>query len=415
MQTRTSISLLTICSVFAGFSAEAAPVPVPVAPQSPFELSVSGLIGYDDNLYLVDTGGLKDIGSTVSAAAVKISAKFPTGVSFVYAPTVSTYWDESKEDNVKHVLSAVWIKKLDALSMNTAIEFALVDGDGRGVNYGAYGSAFSTASPRERRDQWQNKSDLALRYDTVAGFVRGVGKLQYWDMLTAAAGTANYVDRYDIQGGLDFGRSFTKGGPEYYLGYRNGYQFQDNDFNSVSRKNASNHYDRYLVGVEGKLRTDLKLNAQAGWAIHSYAESALVYAGTHREEGLYTDVALTWTVNPNDELQFKTAQCRTVSSTGTNSFLSSLYQVAWKHLINKQWSTNLTGRLSEAEYSPAARDDFDYAAILGVTYNVTANLSGTFTLSQNLGLNNHNAISGATEKDREFEREFVSLALTWKL
>ncbi|MCX6937826.1 MAG: outer membrane beta-barrel protein [Verrucomicrobia bacterium] len=415
MRTHTSTSFLTICSLLAGFSAAAAPAPATATAKSPYELSLSGSLGYDDDLYLVDTGLLKNTGSALTTVSAKISARFASGVTLTYTPTVSTFWDESKEDNVKHLLAAAWTQKLDAFSVNAAAEFALVDGDSRGVNYGVCGSAFSTAAPRERRDQWQNKSDLALRYDTAAGFVRGVGKLQYWDMLTAAAGTANYVDRYDIQGGLDFGRSFAKGGPECYLGYRKGYQFQDNDFNPASRKNASNRYDRYLVGAEGKLRAGLKLNAQAGWAIHDYADSALVYAGTHREEGLYTDVALTWTVNPNDELQFKTAQGRTFSSTGTNSVLVSSYQVAWKHTLNKQWSTHLTGRLSEAEYAPAARDDLDYAAILGVTYNVNAKLSSTLTASQDLGLNNHNAISGVTEQNREFKRAFVSLAANWKL
>lgn len=415
MKSQIWICLLAAFSIIQGLNSANAAGSATLPIKAPYEVSLASTVGYDDNLYLVNNGGLKDRGSMLYAVSAKIAAKTDHGVSVSYAPTITRFSDESKEDHVKHVLSSAWTKKVDNLSLNTVTDLTFVDGDGSGVDYGPYGSAFSTVAPRERRDQWQNKSDLALRYDAAAGFVRGVGKLQYWDMRTAAVGAANYVDRYDIQGGVDFGRSFRKDGPEYYLGYRSGYQFQDNDYNPATRKNASNHYARYLVGVEGKLRPGLKLNAQAGWAVHNYAESELIYPGTQCEEGLYTDIAVTWSANLSDEFQFKTTRCRTFSTVSSSSVLASLYQLAWQHSYSKKWRSVLTGRVAEAEYSPAARDDLDYSVVLVVTYDFNPRVSGAFTASKDLGLNNHNAISGVTEKNREFERTFASFTLSWKI
>ena len=415
MKARSWINLFTAFSFFQGLNtahaASAANSPI----KAPYEVSLSSTVGYDDNLYLVNNGGLKDRGSALYAVSAKITGKVVSGVSVSYVPTVTKFSGESNEDNVKHVLSSAWTQKVDNLSVVTVTDLTFVDGDDGGIDYGPYGSAFSTVAPRERRDQWQNKSDLALRYDAATGFVRGVGKLQYWDMRTAAVGTANYVDRYDIQGGVDLGRSLRKDGPEYYLGYRSGYQFQDNDYNPASHKNASNHYTRYLLGVEGKLRPGLKLNAQTGWAVHNYSESPLIYSGNQREQGLYSDIAVTWSANLSDEFQFKTTRCRTFSTVSSSSVLASVHQLAWQHSYSNKWRCVLTGRVAEAEYSPAARDDLDYSVVVVMTYDFNTSVSGAFTASKDFGLNNHNAISGVTEKNREFERAFASFTLSWKI
>ena len=377
-------------------------------------------MGYDSSLYLSDQGPLGNVGSTTTTISAKVSAKFDSGVSLNYTPTFNKFWEQNEEDNVKHVLGAAWKQKVDALSFNAATEFAVVNGSSKGADYGAGNdgiySAFAPAAPRERRDQLQNKSDLMVRYDTDMGFVRGVSKLQYWDLQTTApTSTSNtYVDRSDVQGGLDIGRSFAKDAPEYYLGYRNGYQFQDRDAFTTRTSDASNHYDRYLAGVDGKVCSSVKLNAQAGWARHQYNAS---YVDTDQNvEGLFTDITATWTASTSDELQVKTSQGRTVSTTGLRSILASQHQLAWKHTFNKEWSTNLTARLSEAEYNAAAvRDDLCYTGIAALTWNASAALSCTFSVTQDMGRENHNGTTGITESNREFDRTFASAGVTWSL
>lgn len=403
---------LPLLAAFAGPAAAAAPTPPPSAALS---VSLTGSVGYDDNVYAIDAGPLASIESGFAVATARLSTGFGPGVSLAYSPSVTAFFDQGMEDHVKHLLSGAWKQKAGVFAWDAASEFACIDGDDRGVDYGAgCGSAFSTAVPRERRDQWQNKSELSLRHDSALGFVRGVGRLQYWDMLTRREGNANYVDRHDLQGGLDLGRVLTDGGPEFYLGYRHGHQFQDRDANPASPRHASNDYARYLAGFDGKLGPALKLSAQAGWARHSYPGDAAIYAGSAHEEDLFADATLTWNLTSADELQLKTGQCRTISTTGTNSILLATHQLSWRHHFDARWSATLTGRVAQAEYAPAQRDDLDYTALASVTCELNSAWSCTLAASRDWGRDHHNDVAGLDKTLREFDRAVVTLGLTWK-
>ncbi len=400
-------------AALSGLRAAEGPPSPPADTRPALDVALGSSVGFDSNLYLADRGPLANRESAVGTLSARVGTKFDSGLALAYSALATKFWEEAREDNLKQTLGASWTRKLDRLSCNAATEFALVDGEDEAVDYGSgVGNAFSTPAPRERRDQWHNKTDLALRHDCDAGFVRAVGKLQYWDMRTTAAGGCNYVDRYDVQGGADLGRALREGGPEAYLGYRRGYQFQDNDFSPSTAINASNHYDRYLIGVEGSPVKSIKVNAQAGWAKHAYNAD---YAGSANEEGVFTDATFTWTATSADELQFKTSQARTFSTTGKNSVLSTCHQLSWKHVFAPAWSATLGGRVAEAEYAPFRRDDLDYAALASLTWNATRNLGCTLSFSQDWGRDNLDDLRGAAEDKREFDRVFVSAGVVWKL
>ncbi len=400
----------------AALLATAAAAAEPASAGPAWETVAGASIGWDSNTYLAEFGPLANRESAVGTAFARIGAKFTSGLALSWSATATEFSDESDEDNLKQTLGASWTRKLDRLAWSAVTEFALVDGDDRGVDYGfGVGSAFSTAAPRERRDQWQNKTDLSLRHDTPAGFVRAVGKLQYWDMRTAAANGCNYVDRHDVQGGVDLGRSLGGTGPEVYLGYRRGHQFQDDDAAPAALAapaGASNRYERALVGVDGSPVKSLKVAAQVGWTGHDYDAE---YAGDAREEGVFTDAVLTWSVTKSDELQFKTGQARTISTTGKNSILSTTHQLSWKHTFNAAWTAALCGRLAEAEYAPFPRDDIDYTALASLTWNATDALACTLAFSQDWGRNHLNQLAGLAEARREFDRAFVSIGVNRRL
>ena len=285
-----------------------AAVPAVAKAPWPVEVAFTGSLGYDNNVYLVDQGTLGRVDSVVSTVGAKMGTQFGCGASASYAATGSRFWNASEEDNVKHQLAAGYKHSFDALSVNAATEFAQVHGENQGSVYGTIPgkSSFTTVGPRERRDQLQNKTDLAVRYDIGQNFVRGVGKLQYWDMQThASAGAENYRDRYDLNGGADFGRAFAKNGPDYYLGYRRGYCYQDTDAAPATVNHATNQYTRFLAGVDGKVTPSLKLAAQLGWTVNEYTSSYL--SADKSLEGLYQDVTATRKATANDELQFKTS------------------------------------------------------------------------------------------------------------
>ena len=378
-----------------------------------WEAALGASAGFDSNVYLADFGPLADRESGVGTVSARIGAKFDRGLALSYSAQETKFSEEAREDNLKQTLAASWARKLEPFSWNAATEFASVDGDDRGADYGSgVGSAFSTAAPRERRDQLQNKTDVVLRHDSDLGFVRALGKLQYWDMRTSAVNSCNYVDRHDVQGGVDLGRALAPDGPDAYLGYRRGHQSQDNDFSPATAANASNHYDRYLAGFEGRPAKPLAIGAQVGWEKHHYNAD---YAGSAHEEGLFVDATVTWTASTADELQFKTTRTRTFSTTGKNSVLSTVHQLSWKHAFGERWSATFTGRVAEAEYAPYRRDDLGYTALAAITWNATKNLGLAATVSQEWGRDHLNDLFGPAEDKREFERAFVSLGINWKL
>lgn len=379
------------------------------------ETAVTGTLGYDNNVYLVDQGTLGRVDSVVSTVGAKISGQFTSGASASYAATGTRFWNASDEDNAKHQLAAGYKHAFDALSVNAATEFAQVQGADQGNVYGvANKSTFTTPAPRERRDQLQNKTDLAVRYDLGQNFIRGVGKLQYWDMQThALSGGENYRDRYDLNGGADFGRAFTPGGPDYYLGYRRGYFYQDTDGTTPTTACATSQYNRFLAGVDGKITPTLKLAAQLGWTVNDYTSS---YGGADRSlEGLYQDVSATWKATASDELQLKTTMGRTVSSTSAASVLASTYQLGWKHDFNKQWTSSLTGRLSKNNYDGTTdRSDVLYTGIAALTWNSSATLAWTLSLTQEFAKNIRTNV-GSDFNQAAFEHSLVSAGVTWKL
>jgi hypothetical protein len=401
-----------------------AAAPAAATAPSPVEVAFTGSLGYDNNVYLVDQGTLGRVDSVVSTVGAKVGTKFTNGASASYATTGSRFWNASDEDNVKHQLAAGYKRSFDALSVAAATEFAQVQGEDQGSIYGPMTgrSTFSSPAPRERRDQMQNKTDLAVRYDIGQNFVRGVGKLQYWDMQTHAlpdAGAENYRDRYDLNGGADFGRAFTKDGPEYYLGYRRGYFYQDTDggtfsFPAAPNANATSQYNRFLAGVDGKVTSNLKLAAQLGWNVNEYTSS---YRGADKNlEGLYQDVTATWKAAANDELQLKTSMGRTVSGTSPASILASSYQLGWKHVVSKQWTTTLTGRVAKLNYDGTTdRSDVLYTGIAGLTWNSSATLAWTLSVTQEFAKNIRTNVTETFSDQAAFEHTLVSAGVTWKL
>ena len=87
--------------------AVAAPgAPAAGTPPLSIEVALTGSLGYDNNVYLVDQGPLGRVHSLVSTVGAKVGAKFASGASASYAATGSRFWDASDEDNVKHQLAA---------------------------------------------------------------------------------------------------------------------------------------------------------------------------------------------------------------------------------------------------------------------------------------------------------------------
>jgi hypothetical protein len=161
----------------------------------------------------------------------------------------------------------------------------------------------------------------------------------------------------------------------------------------------------------------LKLAAQAGWSLHEYTSHYYTTKGDGSPEGLFTDITATWSVSKADELQFKTTQGRTASSTSGAGILVSLYQVSWKHEFDKKWSLSLTGRMSENDYDGTStdRDDVLLTGIAGVTYKYSSAISLSASITQDSARNEVNGWTSAQDDQAAFDRTFVSAGVVWKL
>lgn len=409
-----SVSRLRLASLALTAGLAFAPTLVSAPPH--LAVRLTGTLGYDDNVYAIDTGPLARLASPFSTLAASLALTPSPGLSLAYSPSATRYFEANRENHVKHVLATSWKQEAGRFSWRAATDLIYLSGDHRGTDYGpGHGSAFSTILPRERRAQFQNKTDLLLRYDAPAGFVRTFGRLASWDMRTTPVAGANYVDRFDLQSGLDLGRTLRHGqGPEIHLGYRHGYQYQDRDAYPASPRHASNHYDRFVLGYEGRLASSLTLSGEVGWSRHSYSTNPAFYAGPPREDGRFTDLTLTWTATPKDELQLKTSQGRTMSTTGVNAFLYTLHQLHWKHTFDPRWSATVTIRLAQAEYSPAARHDALYGLAASLTHVFHPHLSATLAATADRGRELHPTVVGTAAAQREFNRHLLSLTVTWK-
>jgi hypothetical protein len=401
------------------FAALAAPrvsaAPTPARPA--LATSLTGTLGYDDNLFLVDTGPLARRESGFATVAARLAWEPVPGLSFSYSPSLSAFFDEPGENHAKHLLASAAKGAAGATSWNASTEFAYVDGDDQGPVYGVSESSFASAVPRERRDQWQNRANLAIRHDTGPVFVRALGKLGSFDMLThARAGAKNFRDRYDVSGGFDLGGKISPKAPETCLGFRRGYQGQDRDALPAATTDASNHYDRYLLGVDGKIGASLQLKGEAGWSVHDY--SAAFPAGPaskRRVDGLYADLSATWTASPTDELVLKTTRSRTCSATSANAVQYSAHEAAWKHTLSPAWSLTLGLKFEAFEYNPGTFDDCQYTGLVGLAWKIDSHLAASANLSHGVGRNQHNAVTGPTSDQRDFDRTQASVGVTWKL
>lgn len=379
-------------------------------------VSLTGNIAYDDNVYGADTGPLAQLESWVATVGAHVSATPTPDLALTYSAHAARYAAARREDHVRQVFSAAWNRRFATGASRARTEFTHVSGDRDGTDYGpGHGSAFSTIIPRERREQFQNNTDVVLRHDAAPGFVRALGRLAYWDMRTASVAGANYVDRYDLQGGFDFGRVLpTARGPEMHLGYRRGYQFQDRDVDPASPRHASNHYDRFLIGYSGRLVAALNLAGQVGWSRHGFSPDPRVFAGSSRMEDLFTDLTLSWAASPTAEFQIKTSRSRTMSTTGVNTLLLTSHQLTWKQTFGARWSSVLSVRAIGADYAPAARDDLVAGFIASLSHVFDPRWSATLTLTADRGYERHPAVAGPAATQREFERNVASLSFTWK-
>lgn len=418
------------------------------------DLSLGVKESYDDNVLLVSGLGLQPKSSWVSTVSPKLGFNFAPllgdqktlqTLSLNYTPEFNFYHDDPSQNYNAHKLG-------DTIKGQTGDFFFLLDnaflyndgnhqaptyaqnqlGGAAANQFDQFRNNFAHGVARERLAQIQDRSSVVLRYDWDQFFIRPVASLLAYDLMTdwhntGAApwkGYQNYVDRYDVNGGLDFGYKLTSK-LAVTLDYRYGSQYQQQFPNSITTDNhfSSSDYQRVMLGLEGKPWDWLDVKITGGPDFRSY--NSLTPLADENPIKYYGEAVLTATLPSSQTLAFNYKQWQWVSSTGKVPELDSSYALTYHWSATKQLGLDLGGKILEADYTegndylgasqPSHRDDLEYEISTGVTYAFNTHFSANLGYTYDLGdtaLNN--LAANLAPGYRSFEHNVASLGLQYK-
>lgn len=418
----------------------------PVKPVWLTECSVGVKEGYDNNVFLDGVAAkylpafytapagsavaLKNQSSWITTVSPKFGVNFapfagvPTNLpllSLTYAPDFAVYHDQTSESyNAQRVLTAIKAVT-EPVTLSTDNQFTYIDGSGMGPYYpGGLYSAFATAADRERRRQVQDRANVWVQFDREKWFVRPVASLLYYDLMTAqlnVAGYQNYVDRYDVNGGADFGYKLT---PQLAatLGYRYGHQYQQQF--TFSPYSASSDYQRVLAGLEGKPWNWLVIKMQSGPDFRSYQSDSsghITPVNDLHPVKYYGEALVVATFAPENTLMFKYKLWEWVSGSGKVPYSDGTYELAYHRKLTRQLGLDLGGKFSSWDFTggnlaTCNRHDLEYTVSSGVSYAVNAHVSICLTGVSNWGRNAANNV--VNPRTREFNQQLIALGTQWK-
>jgi hypothetical protein len=417
------------------------------------ELSLSAKESYDDNVLGVSGLGLPVVSSWVNSESAKVAVNFLpllgdqkdiTALSLAYNPESVTYDSAKAEDYIAHRVNAAIKGTADGVVYSFDDAFLYVDGDKEGPLYalnqtaGAAGNQndkyrnnYAHSVARERRNQIQDRYNASFKIYDGSFFLRPISTLTYYDLNTYLHNTSlapwkgyqDYIDRYDVNGGADFGYDITKTF-SVSIGYRDGYQHQDQFLLAINSDQhyASNHYQRALFGLEGKLASWLTAKLSVGPDFRDYnSHTPIDHDRTTRYYGEGSLVAAL----PNDQsLTLSYKQWEFVSSTGLVPYDDTTATLAYHWNVTKQFGLDLAAKYLEANYTlgndyagsaPDLRDDVDYGGSVGLTYAVTKQLIVSLGYTYDDGRNNlDNLPANLFPGYRDFTHSVTTLGVQYK-
>jgi hypothetical protein len=292
--------------------------------------------------------------------------------------------------------------------------------------------------PRERREQYQDRSSVVLQYDLDPFFIRPVGSVLDYTLKTDLRNTAaglgnvgyqNFPDRGDFNGGADIGYHIAPP-VAVTLGYRYGHQYQAQLPLSVSPTDqhfSSSDYQRVLLGLEGEWKW-LSYKLAGGPDFRSYNSMAPV--NDFHPIKYYGEASITAKINEANSITFTYKQWEWVSSVGLVPYFDSTFALNYHWNATPKLGLDLGGKILEADFTggnengiavPAEttslRDDRLYSVSAGVTYAFTRHLSASAGYVFDRGANvlgDLPAALAATEQFRSYTRQTGTVGLLYK-
>ncbi len=390
--------------------------------------SVSVKEGYDSNIYGVSDNlaghpPIADISSwfTTLSASVTVNllaaagdqgAGFLKALTLSYSADYTEYSAASREDNLRNTFTLGASGKEGPWSFSIDNPLLYVDGSREDQFFNLYNN-LGYGIVRERRNQIQERNNSFVRYDVADWFFRAVGSATYFNLMTdehnpvgAYKGYANWINRDDINTGIDLGYKLT---PDFSLvaGWRLGSQTQAHPYYVLTANN--NTYNRALLGFEGQPLSWLQAQLLAGPDFRRYSDSAHLGLEGVDHTWLFLQGQLTATLSPADSLAATEKVWHFVSSAGVSSIQETAETLAYVHRFSTQLSASVGLRELGHRYdSPTVRDDWTTTVPVSVTYAVTRNLSVSGDYSATSG---HSHYPTSVTPGQNFEDNVASITV----
>ncbi len=400
---------------------------------------------YDNNVYLQDNtpnpanvaaaqaAGFKPVeankGSFVTSILPKIGLDYKPcsgfNLSLGYAPEIAFYHSTPSEDYVTHRALFNFGGKVGDASWELANTATYIDGSKEGPTFARPDDipAIGGIPLRDRRAAFIFRNSFRLTEPVGKWFFRPVATAYIHDFKTdqryqtsaekALFSYENYVDRQDVNGGLDIGYEAFK---DTYLvaGYRYGRQDQltlPGTNGTTLHSTYGNYYHRILLGVEGSPVSWLKLAVLGGPDVRRFDSGTP--AGFDRT-GLryYWDASATLLPTLKDTVTLKSTRYEQPAFSSFSMYEDTKTDLAWRHKFNDQFTATLGFTLYVGDWEkPVNRDDWIYTPSAGLTYSYNKHLSAEFAYSYDWVDSKVSANVEPLTNSHEFTRHLVSLAV----
>ena len=346
------------------------------------DASIAAKEMFDSNIMLQSRGPDANKGGAITAItpAVGLTLKNPLSLSgnlrFDYAATIYRFHTLEEESHTDHQFGVKFSGTNDRWSYESSFSALMVVGEHESYRYFSADGipALGTPGIRDRRSQLLLRANDKLQYTADSWFARPVLNFYSVDfhiMQSTKSHYVNYVDRSDMNGGVDLGIKL----PQNLwgvVGYRFGYQDQGTVL--TSHVYAANTYQRVLIGAEGSPFSWLKFNVLAGPDFRDFTNDAP--AALQTDPRLYVEGSATATFSKDDELAMTAKRWILPSSCGKTVYADSNYELTYRH----NFTSNLIGRVGMrvcgGEWEmPTHRFDWAYMPKATLEYKFNKHLS----------------------------------------
>lgn len=404
---------------------------------------------YDSNVYLQDVtphfnpalvhpGAVLAqplFGSFVNTVTPRLAFDYQPDAAFhaavSYAPEVVIYDRGSSEDHVTHRGAVNLGGTTGALTWEHTDNFTWIDGNDYGLDFGGPGAPVCNAPAigglptRDRRSAFIYRGGLKLTYTWDKWFLRPVASGYIHDFFTHQIPNAptpgyaiydpyyeNYVDRKDVNGGLDLGYQVLDH-TWLVAGYRYGSQFTGN-LPGATLNGVPLHYDsvyhRLLLGVEGQPTDWAKLTAALGPEFHHFTDvTALKF--NRNPVAMYIDAGGTLQLSKQDTLALLVKRYLQPSYASASVYNDVTYNANWRRRLNDHFNCGAGFQAYEGDWAaPVIRDDWIYTANASLGYVHDKHWGGELGYSYDFALSQFPGFAG-----RGFTRHMVWLGIKYTL